>query len=186
MRERERERVCICINVLHYLRVLFCLLLNRDTTTPWRRTEKPDKADWSSSLKLYRPERGEDRREAYNQCGKYASLVFQSLPGYANSGEAVVYDGQLLQANAFLYSASAETSTGKMIAPPFARASSARSIHRVSIFSAFSLPLISPPTITLAFPSRADAFGQFLFHRALTSLARVVLTRRPHERTSRP
>lgn len=65
--------------------------------------------------------------------------------------------------------------SGKMIAPPFARASSARSIHHVSIFSAFSLRShLTRPLV----PVRC--LGRFLF-RSLTSLTRA--SRLPLERS---
>lgn len=104
-------------------------------------------------------------------------FVFQSLLGYRELGNgerpSFTTGNCCGRTRVPVRCASAETSTGKMIATPFAHASSARSIHRVSIFSAFSLPLISPPTAAPLVPrSREMPLGSFYF-TALTSPARA-------------
>lgn len=128
--------------------------------------------------------RGGEREELYtlylsvkvNQRGKirfFRVSISARAPTVHRRG--CVYDGQLLRANAFLYASSAPARRGNTRgrkndrAPPFARASCARSIHRVSIFSAFSLRAF----ISSDHSSRSDASGGFYFARRRVWLARL-------------
>lgn len=104
-------------------------------------------------------------REAYNQRGKYAFFVFQSLPGYANSGEAVVYDRAIVAGECVPLHCERGNIDGKNDRASFCSCLLLRVpfiAYQFSLLFPYHSSHQRPPLV----PAHADAFGQFLFHRA--------------------